>query len=95
MQIRHQGKPPSFESLMYPIRMVCDRTSYINGFRFEFGMPLSEQFQMMHTWNLLNKGPASKNPQKPPPKSSYTYALTYGSPNLGNPDYILMARREG
>ena len=77
---------------MYPIRMVCDRSSYINGFRFEFAMPLTERFQMVHTWNLLNKGPQSKNPNKPAPKSAYNYALTYGYPNMMSFDYILMAR---
>lgn len=80
---------------MYPIRMVCDRSSYINGFRFEFAMGLSEKFQMMHTWNLMNKSPPSKNPMKPQPKSAYTYQMTYGYPNAMSPDVILMARGEG
>jgi hypothetical protein len=41
MPAKFIGGPPAFDTLMHPIRMVCDRTSYINGFRFEFAMGLS------------------------------------------------------
>ena len=92
---KHPNSPPSFESIMYPIRLVCDRSSFINGFRFELGMPLSEKFQMLHTWNLMNKSPPKNNPMKQPQKSSYIYQLTYGYPNMMQSDVALIAKGEG
>lgn len=55
-------------------------------------MGLSEKFQMVHSWNLLNKTEQKKNPMKPQPKSAYSYNLTYGYPSAMQPDVILMAR---
>lgn len=49
-------KVPAFEHLFNPILMVSMNPELIKGFRFEFGLPMSEYFATSYAWNLPNSG---------------------------------------
>lgn len=66
---------PAFEHLLDPIRTVTWHSDHIRGFRFEINLPLSQYFQLTHTWNIPSSTDAvSKNPMKPPPHPTYTFS---------------------
>lgn len=92
----HNPKVPTFENLLNPIRNVTSRADHIKGFRFEINIPLSNYFQLSHTWNIPNSGEAaSKNPMKPPEKPTYTLSAQLVRHIVQNdPQTILSARMD-
>jgi hypothetical protein len=82
--------------LLNPIRGVTSRADHIKGFRFEFSIPLSQYFQLSHTWSIPNTtGAVSKNPMKPPEHPTYTLSAQVVQDVKGmEPNTILTARMD-
>ncbi len=71
-------KVPPFEQVMVPILAVTSHNDFIRGFKFDFGMPLSETFSFVHSWTIPNSGslPKAFNPMAMPTSNKPTYQFT-------------------
>lgn len=47
---------------MNPVLMVTLNPELIKGFRFEFGVPMSQHFATSYAWNIPNSGTVEENP---------------------------------
>lgn len=58
--------------------MVTGNHEMIKGFKFEFGLPLSQSFMISHTWELPNTGvmEESPHPMIPPAPQKPIYTFT-------------------
>lgn len=87
-------KVASFEHLFNPVLMVSANPEMIKGFRFEFGLPLSEYFTTSHSWTIPNSGSSEENPnpmmmptqQKP----TYTFTTQLVQDIRGQEPYTIM-----
>jgi mitochondrial import receptor subunit TOM40 len=69
--------PPAFDNYMGAIRAITKKQEHIKGFRFEFGLPCSQNFQMIHTWNIPNYEAKPRQSQ-----GAYTFSGQYVHLNL-------------
>lgn len=79
---------------MNPIRMITSRADFIKGFRFELSLPLSQNFQLSHSWNIPNStGTVNRDPMKPPNHPTYTLSAQVARDIVHNePNTVLTAR---
>lgn len=98
-------KPPGFDEFTHPVRAITKKFEHIKGFKFDFSLPLSPNFSMLHSWTLGVPKPTKKrdpmqemmNKQE---SNSYNIALQYVGIDIdptkqtqpSEPDYVLTGR---
>jgi len=92
-------KPPSFDTLLNPIKSITKKIEHIKGFRFEVGGSPSPKFHMVHSWNIQPSGGHPAGPQGKGQIGTYMLACQYigghvdpFNPNPAPPKLILTGR---
>ena len=88
------NKTPTFRQLHQPIKiLIIKKANKIDGAKVNWGMPITPNFSMGHTWNLLRDAPKDKGGpmmgmgvmQPDKPQSSYSLNAQYAHIDEKNP----------
>jgi len=102
------AKTPTFRQLHQPLKMVMvKKQNKIDGCKVTWGMPITPNFSLSHTWNLIRDAPAEQKPgmdqmmgmmqQPDAPKSSYALNAQYAHIDEKNPqeaNFVLFGNLE-
>lgn len=76
-------KPPSFDSFLNGVKAITKKFDQIKGFKFEIGAAPSQNFHMLHVWNILPPSKSRMGPAGPTLGSGSQGQYTFMGQYLG------------